>query len=260
MMPWQLRCMLTLKKLLLAATDRSPWLLALLSRLLPEHCPPAEQQHWNDEYVSGQWDWLWGIVEAPHNHVIAGYCRHLRPHAAVLDVGCGQGALHSILRTFGYRRYVGIDISPAAIAHASTSADQHTSFHATDARRFQTDEQFDLIVLNEVLYYFPEPLAAVSHLARFLSPDGFMTISMYQISFRDALRKQVLWRDIGLEFETVHKLSMSDGRGFGRIIKVLQPSRERVRQLGAGSPDLVRDQSPSLVAGSSMSEAATSQS
>lgn len=228
----QLRHMLTVKKLLLAATNRSPWLLALLSRVLPDHCPPVEQQHWNDEYANGQWDRLWDIAEAPHNHVIAGYCRHLRPQAAVLDVGCGQGALHSLLRTFGYRRYVGVDISPAAIAHANAKTDQHTSFLAIDARRFQTDEQFDLIVLNEVLYYFPEPLALVSHLAGFLAPDGFMIISMYQISvcFRDALRKQVLWRDIGIGFETVHKLSMSDSRGIGHIINVLQTSRQPDQQ------------------------------
>jgi 2-polyprenyl-6-hydroxyphenyl methylase/3-demethylubiquinone-9 3-methyltransferase len=230
-MAWPLRSILAVKKLLLAVTDRSPRFLALLSRLLPEHCPPVEQQHWNEEYASGQWDWLWDIVEAPHNHVIAGYCRHLRPQAAVLDVGCGQGALHSILRTFGYRRYVGIDISPAAIASANTRTDQNTSFLAIDARRFQTDAQFDLILLNEVLYYFPRPLALVSHLAGVLAPDGYVIISMYNVSFRDALRKQLLWRDIGIGFETVHKLSMSDGRGFGRIIKVLRPSRQPVQQL-----------------------------
>jgi 2-polyprenyl-3-methyl-5-hydroxy-6-metoxy-1,4-benzoquinol methylase len=259
-MPRQLPHLLTVKKLLLAATDRSPWLLALLSRLLSLHRPQVGQPHWNDEYARGQWDRLWDIVEAPHNHVIAGYCRHLRSHASVLDVGCGQGVLHAILRTFGYRRYVGIDISPAAIAHANTSRDRRTSFLATDARRFQTDEQFDLIVLNEILYYFAEPRALVSHLARFLAPDGFIIISMCQWGFREALRQQAMWRDIGLGFGTVHLLSMSDDRGYTHIIKVLRPSGQPVQHLGAGSPDLARHQAPSLVAGFSMSDATTSQS
>jgi 2-polyprenyl-3-methyl-5-hydroxy-6-metoxy-1,4-benzoquinol methylase len=224
-MPWQPRKLPATKKLLLAAADKSPPLLTLLSRLLPEPFPAVEQQHWNDEYESGEWDRLWDIVEAPHNHVIAGYCRQLHPQPTVLDVGCGQGVLHAILRTFGYRRYVGIDISPAAIAYASAKADDKTSFLATDARRFETDDRFDVIILNEVLYYFPEPVELVRHLARFLAPDGFIIISMCQVGFREALSKQVLWRDLDGGFATVHQLSMYDSDVITRTIKVLSPSR-----------------------------------
>ena len=35
------------------------------------------------------------------------------------------------------------------------------------------------MVLNEVIYYLPDPIAAVEHHARHLAPDGVVIVSIY---------------------------------------------------------------------------------
>src|SRR5581483_3607115 len=69
--------------------------------------------------------------EDAHHQVVAGYAHALKPNARLLDVGCGEGTLNAALRRFGYRRYLGIDISPVAIAKAQRLADADTAFMAS---------------------------------------------------------------------------------------------------------------------------------
>jgi len=154
-----------LAKSLLPLTAGIRWspLLNLLSRLLPSKNAPVPD--WDDEYASGGWDWLSNIGQAPHNYVIAGYCRHLMPQATILEVGCGQGTLHAILHQIGYRLYVGIDVSEFAIRRAASRTDDRTRFFVAQGECFETDERFDIIVLNEVLYYFRRPMAVIAHLS-----------------------------------------------------------------------------------------------
>ncbi len=125
--------------------------------LVPRRPPSRPQPNWDREYQSGQWDYLDGPAEMPRYATIFGYARASNSHASVLDVGCGAGILlHWLDRDI--ERYVGIDLSSTAIEQARS---QHlldsARFEVADAATFNTNDRFDIIVLNEILYYMNSP-------------------------------------------------------------------------------------------------------
>jgi 2-polyprenyl-3-methyl-5-hydroxy-6-metoxy-1,4-benzoquinol methylase len=140
-----------------------------------------DQATWDWEYATGEWAKLGDPAEMPRYAMIAGYSRTLDPAASVLDIGCGEGHLASWLFQDGTRRYVGIDVSNVAIQQARARASIEARFEVADATTFDPGELFDIIVLNEVLYYLEEPERAVEHYEQFLAQDGVFIISMYRV-------------------------------------------------------------------------------
>jgi len=94
----------------------------------------------------------------------------------VLDLGCSQGILPEGLT---YRRYLGVDNYPEAIARAQAKTDPRTQFVCADATTFVPDEPPDAIVLNEVVYYLADPVATVLRHTGQLSGGGVLIISIY---------------------------------------------------------------------------------
>jgi len=133
---------------------------------------------WNEEYASSQWAHLEGLSELPRYSVLAGYISHLKPDGAVLDVGCGEGVLLSRLAPHGYSRYVGIDASANAIARFAGRRSDRIEGCVADAESYVPAQSFDIIVFNEVLYYFHQPQQAVERYARFLSKGGILLVSI----------------------------------------------------------------------------------
>jgi ribosomal protein L11 methyltransferase len=81
---------------------------------------------------------------------LAQLCDRLRPHASVLDIGCGTGILAIAALCLGARRAVGVDLDPVAIARADANA-QHNG--VADAASFglqwpDAAEQFDMVIAN----------------------------------------------------------------------------------------------------------------
>ena len=70
---------------------------------------------WNEEYVSGRWDFLGQLDELCRFSIVVGYCAFLKPDAYILEVGCGPGVLMRRLRMVGYSYYCGVDQSEKAI-------------------------------------------------------------------------------------------------------------------------------------------------
>ncbi len=100
-------------------------------------------------------------------------------HAAtgfVLDIGCSQGILQEGLR---YGSYLGIDSFEAAIRRATAKVDVRTAFQVADATTFRPRRAPDAVVLNEVVYYLPDPLATIEHYATQLAAGGVIIISIY---------------------------------------------------------------------------------
>jgi len=109
---------------------------------------------------------------------------HLRPGGAVLDVGCGEGILFERFRTYGYSKYLGIDISETSLTELIEKQDEKTLFVKADAETYIPIEQFDIIVFNETLYYFHYPLKTVERYSRALKKDGVLVVSTYTASER----------------------------------------------------------------------------
>lgn len=93
-----------------------------------------------------------------------------------LEVGCAGGAFTEKLAPHCQRLTV-IDIVPHAIARTRERMmdPPHINWIVSDVQHFSTEQQFDLVVVAEVLYYLDgsaEVRAAVRNLARMLAPGG----------------------------------------------------------------------------------------
>jgi 2-polyprenyl-3-methyl-5-hydroxy-6-metoxy-1,4-benzoquinol methylase len=148
------------------------------------------------DHPKGRWDYLEGLSEFAHYSIIAGYYSRLRPQGSVLDLGCGAGLMQRTLLPHGYSRYLGIDISPVAIERASLALTglrnmPDTLFQVGDLERMEwRGPPFDVIILNEVLFYSEKPVELLSRVAeQALAPEGIIIISMYH-----SLISERLWR------------------------------------------------------------------
>ena len=122
----------------------------------------------------------------------------------VLDIGCSQGILQEGLR---YRRYLGVDSFASAIEKATDKCDDRTAFVCADGSSYQPDRSPDAVVLNEVLYYLPDPVAAAEHYADLLSPDGALIVSIYARSWAS----QRLLGRLARRLRLVHDSEASSG-------------------------------------------------
>lgn len=145
---------------------------------------PVTAESWNTEYQSGRWTFMEDLDELARYTVLAGYLIYLKPKAAILDVGCGQGILCERLQPQSYAKYVGLDISEVALAKLALKQNAQTVFICADAETYQPSELFDVIVFNETLYYFYRPFTAFHRYAQALQPEGIMIVSTYVASYR----------------------------------------------------------------------------
>ncbi|WP_439360576.1 nodulation methyltransferase NodS [Bradyrhizobium sp. DASA03007] len=106
--------------------------------------------------------------------------------AHALEVGCAAGAFTDMLAPLCERLTV-VDVMPQAIERARlrTRKWSHITWVTCDIQRFSTTEQFDLIVVAEVLYYLKDIVemhAAIRNLVSMLAPNGALIFG----SARDA--------------------------------------------------------------------------
>ncbi|UEM11404.1 nodulation S family protein [Bradyrhizobium barranii subsp. barranii] len=95
--------------------------------------------------------------------------------ASALEVGCAAGAFTEMLAPLCERLTV-VDVMPQAIERTRlrTGKWSHISWVTCDIQRFSTTEQFDLIVVAEVLYYLRDVVEmheAIRNLVSMLAPD-----------------------------------------------------------------------------------------
>ena len=108
-----------------------------------------------------------------------------RPGEAALDVGCGRGAvLFRLAPAVGPQgRAVGIDLSPRMVA--ATAAD--AAAHGLDVEVLEGDAQepavpdgtFDIVASSLVLFFLPDPDAALRSWHRALRPGGRLGVSTF---------------------------------------------------------------------------------
>lgn len=148
--------------------------------------PAPTAETWNAQYSSGKWAYLGQLSELSRFSVLVGYLRHFKSGGTILDVGCGEGVLLQRLQTQDYSRYVGVDLSSAAIDQATKLSTSKSEFAAADAQAYVPTETFDVIVFNEVIYFFDNPLQTVERYARALNEGGLFLLST-NTAFRGGL-------------------------------------------------------------------------
>jgi SAM-dependent methyltransferase len=145
---------------------------------------PVPGEVWEAQYRRDQWSFLRGLDQMTRYSVIAGYVQALKRDGKLLDVGCGEGLLLDQLGDSAYSKFIGIDISQTAVERARAKHHPRSFFTCVDAREFVADENFDTIIFNEVLYYFPDPLAVTRTYCGWLEPNGLLITSLYGRSDR----------------------------------------------------------------------------
>ena len=102
----------------------------------------------------------------------------------ILMLGCGTGSIASALSPGCFESFLGVDLSPEAIARAQVHANHKIQFEAGDMLRFGTDQKFSVILFSESLYYISpwRRLPLLTRAARMLTPDGRIVVTVAQPS------------------------------------------------------------------------------
>lgn len=186
---------------------RNTALLRLSSRLLPHRWEKPDRAGWDREYAEGHWDRFEAPRESARYRVIAGFSAHLHPRR-VLEVGCGSGTLLRLLKAEGYETYVGLDLSEVAIARARPLADDRTHLIACDADAFESDDRFDLVIFNEVLYYFDDVARTLDKYLGLLDEGGHLIVSLYYEHVRDEIDRRRALAQIGTRCRVVEEVEV----------------------------------------------------
>jgi SAM-dependent methyltransferase len=110
----------------------------------------------------------------------------VRPGEAALDVGCGRGA--ATLRLAGLvgpgGTVTAIDLAPAMVAHTRSAAQGaglgHVTVREMDATRAGLPAgSYDVLASSLVLFFLPDPAAALRRWLRLLRPGGRIGVSTF---------------------------------------------------------------------------------
>tara|TARA_B100000287_G_C20621716_1_gene776187 strand:+ start:685 stop:1488 length:804 start_codon:yes stop_codon:yes gene_type:complete len=92
----------------------------------------------------------------------------------VLEIGCGPGHLAAMIASAGASEVLACDYSESSIKQASSNyqMDNLTFIHQ-DINNFNTDNKFDVVVLQGVLEHLDEPFTSLKYfINKFMKPDG----------------------------------------------------------------------------------------
>lgn len=100
------------------------------------------------------------------------------PEGAVVDLGCGSGAVGGALAArFAGRLLTGVDNSPAMLAEAEATG-HYRALSATDVADWEPEAPVALIFSNAALHWLPDHEALMARLAGFLAPAGTLAVQM----------------------------------------------------------------------------------
>lgn len=156
-----------------------------------------------------------GSFSATRGHVQPGVNKLLKqfdPNITVLDVGCGNGTLARALKSKGFSgSYLGVDMSAGLLEKAKTlsgaSSNSHFDFCQFDFADPQWHAQlppkaYHWVAAFAVLHHLPGKdlrLQIARDFRELVSPDGRVTVSVWQWQNSLRLRKRVLpWFTVGL--------------------------------------------------------------
>lgn len=120
-------------------------------------------------------------------HWLKTLLKYKLPPAKVLELGCSHGSFVALLRQTGYDAS-GVELSPWVVNYGSNIFDIPVSIGPLEDLNFT--ENFDAIVLMDVLEHLPNPIATITHCVSLLKPDGILLIQTPQ--FREEIKYQDL--------------------------------------------------------------------
>src|SRR5262245_51879331 len=122
---------------------------------------------------------------------------------SLLDLGCGLGTTAAELPPQACTRYVGVDVSPVAIAKARARHIPRTTFDVGAIETYVPADRFAVILFRESLYYLA-PTEAVRALHRYQA--FLITSGVFVIRICDRVKHRDLLAAIEREAETCERV------------------------------------------------------
>jgi SAM-dependent methyltransferase len=116
------------------------------------------------------------------NELIVGLANKFFPTASrLLEIGCGHGiVLQALAQARHWRRLVGTELHPSALAHARERLPRGVEFVQMDARHIPAIAAFDLTGAFDVIEHIPDDEAVLRGLREATVPGGGIIIAVPQ--------------------------------------------------------------------------------
>ena len=118
----------------------------------------------------------------------------LQKSTKILDVGCGSGALLSILNDIGFKNCHGVD------PFLESDLDYPSGLSVKKKEFFDLAEKFDLIMFHHVFEHFPNPKDVLTHIYKLLTDNGTCVIRIPDIDSYGFHRYKENWFSIHAPF------------------------------------------------------------
>ena len=136
-----------------------------------------ERAAWDQQHRAGMWEFE---DKSPHliEHVTT-----LAKGGDILEFGCGDGRLVDFLPDGAFATYLGSDISPATVALCQSRLGRdNVAFEPADMTTWTApDRTFDLILLEECIYYLTPPQITrfLAECRQCLAPGGHLLVVIH---------------------------------------------------------------------------------
>lgn len=195
---------MTLIKKIKNAPQKIKW---LVNQVLRKRFRSVDKKLWDDSYNDGGWDFLKDNNELERIIVAKKMLRKYPSDKKIFEIGCGEGIFYLDMDKNDYSYFEGMDISEVAIKRIPVSKNDYF-IHADMEIYVPKNGPFDVIVLNEVLYYSKDPNALLLRNTKYLKNSGVYLIGMYS----GDPRSEVVWENISKNFTDVDIETVSDGK------------------------------------------------
>ncbi|TCL74962.1 metalloregulator ArsR/SmtB family transcription factor [Rhizobium sp. BK251] len=196
------------RTLLRHASENDPVILRDGERLAAVKRQRAERAQAYFSRNAAEWDEL-RRLHASDEDVEAAIVKLVgsQPVDAFLDLGTGTGRMLLLLSGV-YRRAIGIDASRDMLAVARANLDKSGITKATvrqgDILNLPLDAQdFDLVIIHQVLHFLYEPEAALAEASRMLRPGGRLVIVDLAPHALEYLRNEHAHLRLGFSHQTM---------------------------------------------------------
>lgn len=182
---------------------------------------PSSKERFDEEYRTGNWDFLNSVDEMANYMVVVGYVRHFAksPNAAprILDLGCGTGNLAEMFGAYPLENYLGLDLSREAVAQANGRNLQNAEFQAADFEEWRPEGKFDFIISTGAIHYAKHPAALLKKYSESLNRSGKFVISLWRHP-----NNKAIWRKIEKQFEIIDSTVVANRKGVVWDVKVFR--------------------------------------
>jgi len=147
---------------------------------------------WDKEFSGTKWNFLDNTV----GDCVYPYLEKYANKGDILDLGCGPGNTANELSAGAYHKYIGVDISEAALAKAVRRSEMNgraekNSFVNSDFMSYHSSQQFDVILFRESMYHIPygQVVPILKKFSRNLENTGVFVVRLYAGDHRPGVIK-----------------------------------------------------------------------